>query len=117
MGVLAVAQDLGALEGQVQGPGQDGGQRRLLEVGVGDPVERLHRAGALAVEPGDDGRVVGGGVGEGGPGQPATGGRAQRAGATQLLQDDGVVGGRGDHPDVLVVLGRGPHHGGTRRRR
>ena len=58
--VLAVAQDLGPLERQV-----DRGRQHLV-------------LGA-AVEPGNDGRVVGRGVGEGRPGQPAPGGVGEGA--------------------------------------
>ncbi len=48
---------------------------------------------------------------EGGAGEPAAGGGRQGSGPTQLLQDDGVVGRRGDHAHMLVVLGGRPHHG------
>ena len=80
MRVLAVAQHLGALQGEVQRRRQDGGQLGLLGVGLGGALEAVDRCGPAGVEPGDDGRVVGRGVGEGGPGQPAPGGawRASR---------------------------------------
>ena len=48
---------------------------------------------------------------EGGAGEAAAGGGREGSGPAQLLQDDGVVGRRGDHAHVLVVLGGGADHG------
>ena len=91
--VLAVAQLLlGALEGEVQAG------RQQLAVGL--------------VEPGDDGRVVGGGVGERLAGQARRVASASSPVAAQLVEHVPVVGRVDDDADVRVVLGRGPHHGG-----
>ncbi len=109
--VLSVAQQLGAFEREVQGRREDLGQLGLLDVGSGGAREVPDGCGPAGVEPGDDGRVVGGSVGERGPGEPATGRRRERAGDPQLLEHGRVVGRRGDDADVLVVLGRRPHHG------
>ncbi len=90
---------------------EDLGQLGLLDVGGGGAREVPDGRRPSGVEPGDDGGVVGGGVGEGGPGEPATRRRRERAGGAQLLEHGGVVGRRRDDADVLVVLGRRPHHG------
>ena len=94
----------------MQGLRQDGRQCRLVSVRLGETLEFPDRAGAFAVEPGDDGRVVRRSVGEGRPGQPAPRCGAQGSGATDLLQGDAVVRRRGEHTHVLMVLGRGPYH-------
>ena len=94
VGVLAVSQLLlGAGQGKVEG-------RR----------QRLPRL-CRAVHPGHDGRVVGGGVGEGGPGQPAPRRLGEGAVTPQLVEHASVLAGIDDDADVVVVLGRGPHHG------
>ncbi len=92
VGVLAVAQVLHPLGGDVQGRGQD--------------------LAVLLVEPGHDGGVVGRGVGEGGPGQPTASGVAQAPLRPQLLQHVAVRRWVDHDPDMRVVLGRRPHHGG-----
>ena len=67
--------------------------------------------GPARIEPGHDGRVVGRGVGEGGPGQPAAGGLRQRTVTlAQLGQDDGVILRRRHDAHVRMVLGRAAHH-------
>ena len=68
-------------------------------------------SGFPLVEPLDDGGVVAGGVGKCGPGQPAPGGLRQGAVLRGAGQDDRVVLGRDDDADMVMVLGRGPHHG------
>ncbi len=93
VGVLAVAQGLlVALEGDVERRRQRG------------------RLGIGGVEPRHDGGVVGGGVGEGLPGEAAAGGLAERAGRAHLVEDRRVVGRVDDDADVGVVLRRRPHH-------
>ena len=107
VGILPVPQRTGPLEGQVDGGGKDGGIVVLRSGRAG----RGGRGGL--VEPVHDGRVVGGGVGEGVPGQPEAGLGRQRAAPAQLVED-GAVGRGGDHDaDVGVVLGRGADHGRT----
>jgi hypothetical protein len=95
--VLAVAELLDALEGEV-----DGGRERVVVAG-----------GVGLVEPGDDGGVVGSGVGESRPGQPTPGGVAEFALAPELVEHGAVLGGVDEDGHVVVVLGRGPHHGGA----
>jgi hypothetical protein len=100
--VLAVAQRQGRPPvGQVD-------RRRQL-----GPAARpaLGAGGGGAVEPVDDGRVVGGGQGERGAGQAPAGGRADLALGAQLVQHHRVVGRVGEHGHRGVVLGRRPHHG------
>ena len=69
-------------------------------------------SGSVVVEPGDDGGVVGGGVGErlAGPGAGGSPSPSAPLGP-QLGEHAPVVGGVDDDADVGVVLGRGPHHG------
>ena len=93
VGVLAVPEVLGPLEGEVE----RGRQR--------------HGAGRVGlVEPGDDRGVVGGGVGERLAGQRPPGGSRQAALGPHLGQHRPVVAGVDDDADVGVVLGRRPHH-------
>ena len=109
--VLPVAEHLGALEGEVQRRREHRAQCGLLGVGGRGAVEIRDRGRAAGVEPGDDGRVVGGRVRERGTSEAAPRRRRQRARGAQLLEHDGVVRRRRDDPDVVVVLGRGAHHG------
>ncbi len=96
MGILAIAEVLGALQGHVN--------RGRQWIGVG-------HLGCLVVEPVDDRRVVGRGMGEGLAGQRAThAGRGVAAGS-DLFEHRLVVGRVDKDRDVLVVLGRRPHQG------
>ena len=78
MGVLAVAQLAGSLEHHVQG-------RRQRVPGVAPGMLGL-------VQPGDDGGVVGGGVGEGGPRRPAAREIAHLTVPAQFVEHGAVVG-------------------------
>ena len=91
--VLAVAELLHPLEREV-----DRGRQRV--------------AGRL-VEPADDGRVVGGGVGEGGAGELALRLVGQHAAVLQLVDHLLVLGRVGEDADVSEVLGGRPDHGGA----
>ncbi len=63
-----------------------------------------------AVEPTDDGRVVGRGVSKRGARQSTAGGVAQRAFDAQFVEHRAVVLGIHDDADAVVVLGGGPDH-------
>ena len=106
VGVLAVSHRPGPLQAQVDHGWQSQGQVELLGPGLDGP-------GPLPfVEPGHDGGVVPRGMGERLARQPASRVGRQRALAAELVED-GPVLGRVDHDaDVVVVLGRRPHHGG-----
>ena len=100
--------------------GHPGGRKRQLS-------RQLSRGGAVGrsrfIEPGHDGGVVGGGMGEGGAGQAPSGPRRQAwlLGNTgrgpprlgQLRQHRRVIGRVGDHPDMGEVLSCGARHGRT----
>ncbi len=88
------------------GPGPGGGPGAVSRAG-----DRICLVGV--VQPRHDGGVVRGGVGEGIARQTASSGRRESALGPQFGQDELVVGRIDDHPDVGVVLGRGPHHGGA----
>ena len=77
--VLAVAQHVGALERELQGRREDGRELGLFDIVRRRALEIRDRCRPAGIEPRDDGRVVGGSVGEGSPGESAPrGGRAAR---------------------------------------
>ena len=110
--VLAVAQHVGPLEREMQGRRQDGRELGLCRVVCGRALQLRHRCRSSAVKPGHDGRVVGSGVCEGGAGEAAASGGRELALGAQLFEHDRIVRRRRQDTDVLVVLGRGAHHGG-----
>jgi hypothetical protein len=102
--VLPVAQRLGELERHLDPRRQLGGPLNSGADRVADP------ATVDGVEPGDDRRVVLGGMGERVAGQSSAGAVGQRAVGAQLVDHRAVVGGVDDHAHMGVVLGRGAHH-------
>ncbi len=81
---------------------------RVLPVSeLGNPAQGDH---PIVPDPGNDGGVVGGGVEEGLGGERSAQCVSQPTVLDCLGHDVVLVRGR-HHPDVTMVLGRGPHHG------
>src|SRR5579863_5999570 len=107
MGVFAVAQVEGFLEGETQSCREHGFFRLQLK-GVCGGIY------GDALKCGGDRGIVGGGGGESFLRQsPYRGLRDRAGGAGEFVGDGGVVGGRSDDGDVVKILGGGADHGGA----
>ena len=103
VGILAVAQALASRQCELQ---RWGGRGRVASRAF--CLGRFVRPQPIG-QPGGDGGVVGGGVGEGGQGQPAPQ-RFIRTTGDQGLEEAAVLGRIGEHGHIGMVLGRGAHH-------